>query len=290
MRKKDLLLLLPLVGSLSYAQVGIGTAAPGVSQALEVVSTNKGVLFPNVNIPDLSQAPPVANPATSLFVYNTNDSNMKGFYYWRKNQWTPLLDVNNVYSILGIIRAETVKSTSGAIVNEYTGAQSYEIDDGLEIKQGINKGENYAEGKVYTWTPIPGMEKSVKITRASNRMAINIDGIAQAMSLDYTAGDNDNNRISYSVAIFINDKLKGVRNFTLQGKGNCVFGNYNFETNFENIQPGQYTVKAYATTRVTFVDSQAKKYKVKYGEKHDGCINLSVDMSKSLMNIQVSEK
>ena len=42
------------------------------SEVLKVASNDKGVLIPNVDIPNLNAGNPVNSPANSLLVYNTN--------------------------------------------------------------------------------------------------------------------------------------------------------------------------------------------------------------------------
>ena len=72
-----LLLALPV---LAQAQsVGIGTTAPDVSAALDIVSSSKGALLPRV-----ADATAIATPATGLLVFQTGGT--PGFYY---NAGTP---------------------------------------------------------------------------------------------------------------------------------------------------------------------------------------------------------
>lgn len=51
-----------------FAQVGIGTATPNSSAALEVVSTSKGILFPRLTT---SQRDAIVTPPFGLVLYNT---------------------------------------------------------------------------------------------------------------------------------------------------------------------------------------------------------------------------
>ena len=66
-----------------FAQVGIGTTAPNASAMLDITSTNKGLLIPRVNLISLTDATTIANPLTSLLVYNTNSglTGGSGYYY-----------------------------------------------------------------------------------------------------------------------------------------------------------------------------------------------------------------
>lgn len=77
-----------LGSSAAKAQVGIGTASPDASAQLEIVSNSKGVLIPRMTTYQRSS---IANPATGLLVYQTD--NTPGFYFYNNGQWQRL--VNN---------------------------------------------------------------------------------------------------------------------------------------------------------------------------------------------------
>lgn len=73
------------------AQVGIQTDTPDASSALDIVSTNKGVLIPRVTLSsDLTSSSPVSSPATGLLVYNSGANQEEGFYFWSGTQWLQL--------------------------------------------------------------------------------------------------------------------------------------------------------------------------------------------------------
>lgn len=64
-----------------YAQVGIGTTTPHGSAALEVSSTDKGILIPRVL--DVTS---ITAPAIGLLVFQTGGA--QGFYYFDGSAWT----------------------------------------------------------------------------------------------------------------------------------------------------------------------------------------------------------
>ena len=64
------------------AQQGFGTNTPDRSAAVDIVSSKRGLLIPRIDIPNLDEAAPVANPANALMVYNTGKTTAAGFYYW----------------------------------------------------------------------------------------------------------------------------------------------------------------------------------------------------------------
>lgn len=90
--KKIILLLVFLISVTTYSQVGIGTTTPDLSSALDVKSTNTGVLIPRVALSSTTLATPVTTPIESLLVYNTATTGdvTPGFYYWSGAIWRRL--------------------------------------------------------------------------------------------------------------------------------------------------------------------------------------------------------
>lgn len=85
--KSKILLSLALVMSVmgAFAQkdnVGIGTTKPDQSAALEISSSNKGLLTPRMS---LQQRNAIQNPATGLIIYQTDL--LSGFYFYDGKEW-----------------------------------------------------------------------------------------------------------------------------------------------------------------------------------------------------------
>ncbi len=97
MLKAFTLLLFALLCQISYAQnVGINStgATPDASAILDVASTSKGLLIPQVALTATNVAAPITSPATSLLIYNTATVGggfavSPGYYYW-SGSWTRL--------------------------------------------------------------------------------------------------------------------------------------------------------------------------------------------------------
>ncbi|SCY97030.1 YXWGXW repeat-containing protein [Flavobacterium caeni] len=94
--KSILLLLFPIF---SLAQVGVNTTTP--QGAIDVTSTNNGILVPRVALSSTADVTTVVNPqggalAISTLVYNTTasgtapDTVVPGFYYWDGTRWVPI--------------------------------------------------------------------------------------------------------------------------------------------------------------------------------------------------------
>lgn len=74
-----------------FAQVGIGTTNPDASAALDITSTNSGLLIPRIALTATTDTNTInGTEAESLLIYNTNTINdvTPGFYYWDSNRWT----------------------------------------------------------------------------------------------------------------------------------------------------------------------------------------------------------
>ena len=83
MKRLLLSYLFLLFSSVIYSQVGINTNSPDPSSALDIQSTNGGILIPRLT---LDQRDAIAYPATGLLIFQTNES--AGFYFYNGEQWT----------------------------------------------------------------------------------------------------------------------------------------------------------------------------------------------------------
>lgn len=247
--------------------IGIGTQSFDDSEVLKIVSNNKGVLIPNVSITSLSSSSPIVNPAKSLIIYNTNPETGKGFFIWKNASWNPLIDTTNIYKFLGIVRSESVQSTGGVDDGNLNGAVSYTIGEAPSA---------------HNWQLIPGLTKSITINSPSNSVSVAAGGIAQINSTG-----SSNSFLTYGIGIFIDKKLTGVRNFTISGKGSCLFNDFNIYHIAQNLSIGDHLIEIYETERVNF--GTQTEY-LRFGNKISTCNNISSGMDKSILNVQISEK
>lgn len=131
MRNILLSLLFTALGSALFSQsTGITNGAsftPNASSVLEIKSSDKGVIFPNVSLANLTDGTTITSPATGLFVYNTNASLSGGVgYYYNSGtpaapSWTRLVNQSGValarnpmgeIFMNGNVTATTISATS----------------------------------------------------------------------------------------------------------------------------------------------------------------------------------
>lgn len=110
--KKILLLGALFVSAPFFAQVGIGTVTPNDKAALDVVSTEKGLLMPRMTTAQRTAIFPTADLASAgMRVY---DSTTKTFWYYNGSQWI-----------------EDAKSTSGPWLDGTTDLAATAISDSI---------------------------------------------------------------------------------------------------------------------------------------------------------------
>src|SRR5690606_8878347 len=78
---------------------GIGTDLPNPSTQLEIVSSSRGVLIPQVPLTSLTDRTTItAGNIASLLVYNTstNETMTPGYYYWFQDRWRRMVNDTDI--------------------------------------------------------------------------------------------------------------------------------------------------------------------------------------------------
>ena len=148
----------------SSGSVGIGTTAPDVSAALDIVSSTKGALLPRV-----ADATALATPATGLLVFQTGGT--PGFYYnagtpaapdWQRlvtpvsgsfiqNGTTPQAGSNFNISGNGTVGG-TLTATNAVVSTALTGngaSIGSAVGLGVRADGGLNIGQNTSGNNIY---------------------------------------------------------------------------------------------------------------------------------------------
>ncbi|MDR3705680.1 MAG: hypothetical protein P4L28_07240 [Paludibacteraceae bacterium] len=96
------LVLLIGIAATADAQQGFGTSSPDKSSILDMVASDKGVLYPRVALTGLTDVTTIPSAATYLTVFNTATAGTApndvtpGYYYWNGTKWIRLLSVTDL--------------------------------------------------------------------------------------------------------------------------------------------------------------------------------------------------
>jgi hypothetical protein len=149
MRNLNLTLIFILLTLLTKSQIAVNTTgtAPVASAMLDVGSSSKGVLFPQVSIDSLKDVTSIASPANGLVVYNTTQPGVRndmsrGYYWYSTNalSWIKLADnlTDNVWKNGGLLGIQLRDTTDGVeIMDGYTGT-SFNYNPKVKILKKID--------------------------------------------------------------------------------------------------------------------------------------------------------
>lgn len=139
------------------AQIGIGTANPNPSAALDVAATDKGLLVPRLTA---AQRTGLANPATGLLVIQTDEA--AGFYY---NAGTPAAP--NWLNLSSYTLQQNINTNGKFISGDGSNAGIQVAPDGMVTASGTFTGINLArripEGSQMLWMPHKAAFKAGRI-------------------------------------------------------------------------------------------------------------------------------
>lgn len=138
-----------LASTKTLAQQGFGTNTPSKSAAVDIVSSQRGLLIPRLNLVATNDASPIAStPAQSLLVYNNATAGTgstavtPGFYYWDTNKW------------VRIVSAATEKNTEVVGGNNVV-VNSALLPDGVTTRYTVNVDGGTSNGQVLVSIPNP---------------------------------------------------------------------------------------------------------------------------------------
>ena len=164
------LLSLLTFGNKVFAQVGVGTIQPDPSAQLDIVSSDKGLLIPRM---DLAGRNGILNPATGLLIYQTD--NTAGFYYFNGTIWSK---VGAPAGVVGFAASSTgtTQTTSDAIETGWSPTYS---TGGFNAANGtytvpetgiykISAAVNYAHPAAITISLGSGVNPSMQIRRVAD--------------------------------------------------------------------------------------------------------------------------
>jgi len=149
LRKLFYVVVLFLISTISFGQigsgnVGVGTSSPDLSAILDIVSADKGMLIPRVELTGLTDNTTITHGnKISLLVYNTRYSSdlTPGFYYWNGQRWSKIAEGNvSIYSGTGSPDLNNPKfPTEGDFYIELPSGNLHYFDgEGWSAKMGLS--------------------------------------------------------------------------------------------------------------------------------------------------------
>ncbi|MEC5173366.1 hypothetical protein [Chryseobacterium nepalense] len=122
--------------------VGIGTTTPDASAALDISSTNKGILIPRVALTSITDVTTISSPTTGLMVYNTGAGALtyKGFAFWNGTEWRAITNSPTATPTITNLKCSTATLSPGQLTagTPYSGYMYVSYDGG--------NGGNYPAG------------------------------------------------------------------------------------------------------------------------------------------------
>ncbi len=116
-------LLLALGTQQVQAQQGFGTDKPHKTAAVDIQSSQRGLLIPRVKLEKTTNGTkPINTPAQSLMVYNeaTKEDVTPGYYYWDTNRWVRFAHQSEITAI-STLSGDVTGSTNATVVSAIQG-------------------------------------------------------------------------------------------------------------------------------------------------------------------------
>lgn len=244
--------------------VGIGTDSPDSSSILELFSSNKGIMIPQISLNenDMTDASFMAStPTESLLIYNTNGnvSGGKGLYYWSGTKWLFYFNSANINLLLGITKYEAKTYSNGISTNVYNTELS-------SVNSFVN-----GSPLVSPWVEIvDSVPLKFTMDRSPNNAIITFTGMLQ---LNNTSSSNA--YLNYGLGIFVDDKLVGSKAAVLVADNTCSFQEFTITGMIDDLTVGDHTVTLAVMNRSSNTTSA-----VNYGQKAPSCSSISSDEAK----------
>lgn len=222
--KQKFILLSALAGlacTTARAQVGIGTATPNTTSALDIQSTTRGLLIPRMTA---TQRTAISTPAQGLMVYQTDAP--IGLWMYVNSQWLRMTTTADAGS--GSLAKASASNTSSSVIAVVLGGTTVPLPDAQYLSgitvDGANSSFTIPTSGVYR------ISYNISTTAAlllSTRVTLNGSGIA-ALTVSPTVSLN-NFRSEAIVALAAGDVLQ-LQMFGLLGAATLSGGASNYMT------------------------------------------------------------
>jgi hypothetical protein len=154
---KIIIILVFMASSIAFSQVGIGTQNPNSESILDIVSTDKGILIPRVNLTSATQdLDGDTTQPVGLMVFNTGTIIPLGFYFWNGTEWRNVKDSSAVIPAVSTINCLGVSLSPKAYVSgaPYIGTMSIPYTNG--------NGATYSNGTPIASIGVTGLNATLR--------------------------------------------------------------------------------------------------------------------------------
>ncbi|NML72460.1 hypothetical protein HHL23_22165 [Chryseobacterium sp. RP-3-3] len=234
-----------------YSQVGVGTASPITSSALDITSTNKGVLIPRVELISLAAKTPLTgNIPDGTMVFNTKkngtgvNSVFPGVYVWKLDRWYIPAEITSAKSVKFSNSSTNTNNFNPATVAAPAGIDIFNtavFNDDTAIYEKINNYQlRIKQSGLYLVSANLALKQdpAVDNSRLSNYIYFNLNGSlasAKVITLvpQYDPRDVDiDGRFAFGLNSYMNVTAGSILTLHSQRYKNGT--NYNGIINFDN--------------------------------------------------------
>lgn len=174
-----------------YAQVGINTTNPDPSSILDIVSTNKGMLAPRINLTSNTLQLGTVLNAVGLLIYNKGTALPSGYYFWNGSEWRNI-DNSTVVAptVTGVNCSAATLSpsnyTAGVLYNGY-----------LKIPYTGGNGGKYQPGSSVTVNGLTFILRADKLEYGDGELVFAVNGTPTVSSPTTTSINITNGLVSF---------------------------------------------------------------------------------------------
>ncbi|AZA92503.1 Uncharacterised protein [Chryseobacterium nakagawai] len=193
MKNNFLLLSSLFIGIFSYGQVGIGTTTPDPSSALDIVSTNRGILTPRLVLSTSTQQLNSATNARGLLVYNTGGTNalVEGYYFWNGSEWRTIDNTTAATPSIGSLQCASAILVPGNYI------QGTPYSGNLKINYTNGNGAAYQPGNSVTVNGLTFKLLANKLEHGNGELVFSVSGTPTASSPSTTTIPINNTLIPF---------------------------------------------------------------------------------------------
>jgi|GEM_PF-2010241 len=228
-----------LASTKTFAQQGFGTNTPSKSAAVDIVSSQRGLLIPRLDLSNITVASPVDAPAHGLLVYNKATSALTGpevannvtpgFYYWERNNTTTETAWQGKW--VRIVSSNTEKKV---VVEEGNNVKVVEDVTGLTTTYTVSVEGGTKNGQVLV--SIPNPDPATVATEPYVSEWVDPDDFIKGVNgINVTTDNNGNTNVGLGGDLSTPTVIKTTATNTLAIDGLTVLDNAAFDPAMQNI-------------------------------------------------------